>query len=168
MRVTQLVLNGAMVTAVAGCAILKGPEPEAPPAPSEVEEIREPDTELDRLLNYFQRIRKLAGAELGREHDSARLAFARTRSDFDRLRLAMVLSLPNTGINNDFRALELLEPMARNQNSTLRGLAFLISAFVQEQRRLGASVQGMQQKLDALKSLERSLIEREQAGQRPR
>lgn len=168
MRVMRLVLLGVSLTALAGCAVFKAPEPETPPAPTEVEEIRQPRTELDRLLNYFQRIRKLAGAELGREHDSARLAYTRTRSDFDRLRLAMVLSLPNTGFNNDMRALELLEPMVRNQNSNLHGLAFLMSAFVQEQRRLGGSVQGMRQKLDALKSLERSLIEREQAGQRPR
>lgn len=177
MRMVRLVLIGAIAVALAGCALLRGPEAEATPAPteaegtpapSEVEGIREPGAELERLLNYFQRVRKVPGPELGREHDSARVAFARSRSDFDRLRLAMTLSLPNTAFNDDGRALELLDPVVKNQNAPLHGLASLISIFVQEQRRLGQSVQGMQQKLDALKSMERSLIEREQAGRKRR
>jgi hypothetical protein len=119
-----------------------------------------PGAEAERLLEYFRHVRKLAGAELAREHEAARGAFQRTRSDPDRVRLAMLLSLPETPVNDDVRALELLEPLARNQNSALHGLALLLHTFVQEQRRLEKSVQGMQQKLDALKEMERSLIER--------
>ncbi|MBI4194395.1 MAG: hypothetical protein HY526_04885 [Betaproteobacteria bacterium] len=161
------------VLALAGCALLKAPEPEAPEPPAEeppavVETIRESVPELDQALKYFQRVRRLGGAELVREHDGARLSFARTRSDLDRVRLAMVLSLHGTGVSDDARALELLEPLVRSQNSALHGLAFLLQSFVQEQRRLGHGIQGMQQKLDALKSMERSLIEREQGGQRRR
>jgi hypothetical protein len=36
----------------------------------------------------------------------------------------------------------------------------MLGSHIQEQKRLNASVQGLQQKLDALKSLERSIIER--------
>lgn len=165
MRRVRFVLTGAIVLALAGCALFRGPEA---PAPSEVESAREPGTELERLLNYFQRIRKLAAPELGRENDSARVAFTRSRSDFDRLRLAMVLSLPSTAFYDDARSLDLLDPVVKNQNAPLHGLALLMSVYVQEQRRLGQSAQGVQQKLDALKSMERSLIEREQAGQRRR
>ena len=50
--------------------------------------------------------------------------------------------------------------MIRNQNSPLHGLAVLLQTFVQEQRRLEQRVHGMQQKLDALKAMERNLIER--------
>lgn len=168
MRRVRLVLIAAMALALAACALFKGPEAEAPPAPSEVESAREPATELERLVSYFQRIRRLAAPELGRENESARVAFARSRSDFDRLRLAMVLSLPNTSVYDDARSLDLLEPVVKNQSAPLHGLALLISVYVQEQRRLGQSAQAVQQKLDALKSMERSLIEREQAGQRRR
>jgi hypothetical protein len=117
-------LAGAIALALSGCALLRGPEAETPPTPAEVEAppapteaeaqpapsavesvrepaIREPITELERLLNFFQRIKKLPGPELGRENDSARVAFTRSRSDFDRLRLAMVLSLPNTAFTDD-------------------------------------------------------------------
>ena len=168
MSTTRFVLLGVITLALAGCALLRGPEAEAPETPGEVEEVRAEGTELERLLNYFQRLKKLTGAALGRENDSARVAFTRSRSDFDRLRLAMVVSLPNTPFNDDPRALDLLEPVAKNQNAPLHGLALLMSVFVQEQRRLGQSAQGMQQKLDALKAMERSLIEREQAGQKRR
>lgn len=188
MRVVRFGVLCAMVWAVAGCAVLKAPEREAPeppaePTPSEpeapevpvapqpplaLEPARTAQTELDQLLNYFRYLKRLTGVELGREHDNVRAAFGRTRLDFDRVRLAMVLSLPNTPFNDDARALELLEPLMKNESSKLHGLVSLMGAYVQEQRRLAASVQGLQQKLNALKSMERSLIEREQGGQKRR
>ncbi len=183
MRAARFAVLGVIALALAGCTLLKGPETEAPAeTPGEVEDARAAGTEVEQLLDYFQRLRKLRGAELGREHNNARVAFNRTRSEFDRVRLAMVLSLPNTAVSDDPRALELLDSMVRNENSTLRGLALLMSAYLQERRRLDGSVQSLQQsvqglqqnvqalqqKLDALKSMERSLIEREQAGQKRR
>jgi hypothetical protein len=132
---------------------------------------RLPPGDVERLLSYFEQIRKLPAAELGRENDSARAAFTRTRSDFDRMRLAIVLSIPNTALSDDQRAVDLLDPLVKSQNSSLRGLAFLVSAHLQERRRLESgmqslqqNMQGLQQKLDALMSLERSLIDREQAA----
>lgn len=126
--------------------------------------------EVDRLLSYFEQIRKLPASELSRENDTARAAFNRTRSDFDRVRLAMVLSVPNTAIADDQRASDLLDPVVKNQNSSLHGLALLMNTHLQERRRLESgmqhlqqNVQGLQQKLDALMSLERTLIDREQA-----
>lgn len=157
--------------AMVGCAVFRAPQDEPPAAPAEPE-VRAPPTpvepvrpvapvlESERLLEYFRQVRKLGGVELGREHEAVRVAYTRSRSDFDRLRFAMVLSLPETALNDAARALEMLEPMIRNQNSPLHGLAILLHAFMQEQRRLEKSVQGMQQKLDALKAMERNLIER--------
>jgi hypothetical protein len=40
----------------------------------------------------------------------------------------------------------------------------LLVAFIQERRRLGVELATVQQKLDALKSLERRLIERDQSN----
>jgi hypothetical protein len=121
--------------------------------------------DVKRALEYFRSLKRLAGADLAREHDNARAAFARTRSDYDRLRLALVLSMPDTAFNDESRALELLEPMTRNQNSALGDLALLVHAFVHEQRRLEHSLLGAQEKLDALKAMERTLMQREKAGQ---
>lgn len=162
-----IALLAAMLLALAGCGVLRsietgGTEPWIKP------DMPRPASDLESLLLYFQHVKQLPGVELNKEQEAARQAYSRMRSDFSRVRLAMVLSLPNTAFSDDARALELLEPMIRNQNSTLHSLAFLMNAYVQEKRRLGASAFGMQQKLDALKSLERSLIEREQGGQRRR
>ena len=71
-----------------------------------------------------------------------------------------VLSLPGTAFSDEPRALELLDPVARNVNGELNGLALLLATNLQERKRLDASAQGLQQKLDALRSLERSMIER--------
>lgn len=177
MSAIRAAASGALMFALFGCAVFKAPEAEPPAAPAEPEMPAEPEVpvpppavepvrpiapvhESERLLDYFRQVRKLGGVELGREHETVRVAYLRTRSDFDRVRLAMVLSLPETALNDETRALELLEPMVKNQSSPLHGLASLLHTFVQEQRRLEKSVQGMQQKLDALKVMERNLIER--------
>jgi hypothetical protein len=163
---------GALAALLAGCGALRGVEPgEAPP----VEEARPPAGDTERLLQYFGRLRRLPGAELAREHDAARADYGRARSDFNRVRYAMLLALPGAAFADEARALEVLEPVAKNAAAPLHGLAYLLAAFVQEQRRLAGSVQslrdsvqGLQQKLDALRSLERSLIERGESGGRKR
>ena len=148
---------------VAACGVIRGLEP-LEPAPWVQSGDSSPMSDAESLLLYFSHLRRLPGPDLGREHDVARLAHHRVRSDFNRIRLAMVLSLPNTAFFDDGRALELLEPAVRNQGGQLNGLALMLSSYLQEQRRLNANAQGLQQKLDALKSLERSLIERDSGG----
>lgn len=161
-----------LVAALAGCGVLRDREI-AGTEPWVKADAPRPVSDLDSLLLYFQHIKKLSGAELGREHDNARQAYTRTRSELNRVRLAMVLSLPNTPFNDEPLALELLEPVVKNPQASLHGLGFLLAAYIQEQKRLDGNVQnlqqnlhGLQQKLDALKSLERSLTEREQGGAR--
>jgi hypothetical protein len=119
-----------------------------------------PASDAEHLLTYFQQVKTLSGAELEREQEAARQAYARTRSEFNRVRLAMMLSLPQAAFNDDARALELLEPVSRSPGGQLQGLAYLLVAQLQERRRLESSLQGLEQKLNALKSLERSMIEK--------
>jgi hypothetical protein len=183
MNIARCAAACAFVAAMAGCAALKPepeqapapvesveppPEAEAPPsdpAPPEVAPARPPVVELERLLDYFRALRRLSAAELAREYENARSTFLRTRSDYDRVRLALLMSLPNTPFNDEARVLELLEPMLRSPGSMLQGLAALVHVMVQEQRRLEQNMGKLQEKLDALKSLERRLLEREKPGQ---
>jgi hypothetical protein len=159
----RAVLFPAGAAALGGCAvlqdILEGFDTREP-APWVQAGAPRPASDTESLALYFQHIRKLAAADLGKEHETARQAYAQSRTDFNRVRLAMVLSLPNSAFNDDGRALELLEAVAKNQSSRLQGLALLLSSHLQEQKRMNANLQGLQQKLDALKSLERNLIER--------
>jgi len=132
---------------------------EAPPPPRAPTIVYKP-SDVDILVNEFQRLRKLPGSDIAREQEAARQALLQSRSDTARVRYAMTLALPGTVPGDDARALETLEPVVRNGSSALNGLAVLLASYIQEQRRLGAQVQALQQKLDALRSLERSLSER--------
>jgi hypothetical protein len=150
----------ALVTcgALAGCSALPGPDAEVAPGTQAVP--AQPVDGADALLVYYQHLRKLSGGDLARELESARHAYVQTRTDYERVRFAMVLSLPGYTFSDDARALELLDPVSKNPTGQLQSLAYLLAAHLQERRRLDASAQGLQQKLDALKTLERSMIER--------
>lgn len=154
----HLVIIGLGCTALlAGCALLRETQE---PAPWVQSGMLQPASNADSLLLYFQHIRNLSSAELGKEYETARQAYAQSRSDFNRVRFAMVLALPGSANGDEGRALELLEPVSKNPNSRLSGLANLLISHLQERKRLDLTAQGLQQKLDALRSLERSLIER--------
>lgn len=138
-----------------GCGVLRtasvGQEPwvrQGGPAPA---------SDSESLLMYFEYTRKLAPAELAREHEAVRHLYTGSQSDFTRVRYAMLLSVPGGAASDDAHAIEVLEPLVRNTDAPLHNLAFMLSAQLQEQRR----AQGLQQKLEALKALEKNMLERE-------
>lgn len=158
-----VMLAGAALAA--GCAPLPTVEKDEPQRVEKQPAVVRPGTvpaqsDAESLLAYYQQVKGMSGVELSREHETARQAYVRSRTEFNRVRFALMLSLPNTTFSDDGRALELLEPVSRNFNGQLHGLASLLVAHLQERKRLDSNVQGLQQKLDALKSLERSMIER--------
>ena len=149
---------------LAGCTTMRPAEPVSPATPV-VEESRSDD--VAKVLAYYAQSRQLSGSELAREHEAARRALAKSRSDANRLRYALLLTLPGAPVTEETRVQELLEPVTRNGDSALRGLAALMMGFLQEQRRLETSAQGLQQKLDALLTLERNMS-RDSGGTRKR
>lgn len=168
MKRYALVLMTLVSLLTAGCGVLRSVEPEATPEPEAAPEpgaasepgVRtvgpRPVSDSESLLMYFEHVRKLSAAELAKEYETVRRLYARAHSDFNRVRYAMLLSVPGSAFSDDARALEALEPLLKNLDAALHNLAFVVSAQIQEQRR----GQGLQQKLEALKSLEKSLIER--------
>jgi hypothetical protein len=145
--------------ALAGCGLVRVAGP-LEPAPWVQAGDPQPASDAESLLIYFQYLRRLSGPEVSREHEAARRAYASARTDFNRVRLAMVLALSGYPFTDEARALGLFETVASHEGGRLQGLAALLAAGLQEQQRLAASAQGLQQKLDALRSLERSMIER--------
>ena len=153
-----------------------GPEPVAPPVAPQPSRA----SQVETLIAEYVRLRRLPGAELVREQEDARREFNQTRSDSARVRLAMALGVPGSAAGDEARALELLDPLVKTPGASLHGLAFLLSSYLHDQRRLAAqvnglqqnvqglqqNVQGLQQKLDAIKSLERSLSGRGEAARR--
>ncbi|HSG65884.1 MAG TPA: hypothetical protein VLD39_12825 [Gammaproteobacteria bacterium] len=128
--------------------------------PAPAIEMRRPVSDVESLLLYSRHLGRLKEDQLGRELEIARAAYAREGSEFNRVRLAMLLGQPNTPLTDNARALELLEPVVKNQTSEFSALASLLAAQLQERKRLDANTQDLQKKLDALKSLERSMMER--------
>lgn len=155
--------------AAAGCTPLPPKPREAPPAvagrpgskaPAATPAPTRAPSDVDNLLAFYQQMRALSPAEIERAHEAARIAYETARSDFNRVRYALMLMLPDTPFHDEARALNVLEPVVRTGSPSLQGFARLLVTHLHERRRLAASIQDLQQKLDALKSLERAMIER--------
>jgi hypothetical protein len=138
--------------------------------------------DVDRLLQYHQRVAALKGAELAREYDWVRLEFEKEATDVRRVQLAMMLSIPGTAFRDDAAAIGLLQPILKDRRqpvSNLRPLAQLLQGHILELRRVDDALQtqaaklrdeqrraeALQQKLEALLEMEMKMIEREQSAQ---
>jgi len=163
---------------LSGCAIVESAQP------LNVENEKKPAllttkaNEVALVLAFFQRIRGLPADSLAAEYVLATQALAKQRSDTNRLRLALLLSLPNTAFRDDGRATSLAEETLANKamDAELKPLALYIAAVAGEQKRQEDRYQAIsqklkeeerraearQQKLDALKTIEKDLINREQ------
>lgn len=113
-------------------------------------------SETDLLLAYYDHVRKLPPAELARETELIRRVYAKTKTDPVRMRYVMLLAASPGTNADDARVTELIEPVLKSQDANLRALASIVHAHWLEQRR----AQNLQQKLDALMSLDKTLIER--------
>ena len=135
--------------------------PQSQPAPPPV---NEEEQQALALLADLQRYAVDTGEDLKRELAAATVALARARNDPNRIRVALLLTLPAAGPPDDARALSLLEPVvAKSGNSSpLKQIAALLYTQIverarsvrEEQRRTAAA----QEKLDALRAVERSLL----------
>src|SRR5574340_110138 len=107
MNLLRIAFLTGLVAMLAGCVAMQGAETGEAKPQVKSEAPRPVSSDTESLLGYFQYIKKLPVAELGKEHDSARQAYTKARSEFNRVRLALVLSLPNTPLSDDSSALEL-------------------------------------------------------------
>ena len=136
-------------------------------------------SDADRVLLFYERLRAMKVSELNRELETARQAFESDKSDLNRLGLALLLSYPGTSFRDDSMAIALLNPVVKDKvtgASTLRPLAILLQTELMEIRRAEESAQqqaaklkdeqrrgeALQQKLDAILDMEMKMIEREQ------
>lgn len=144
-----------------------------PPALS-VPSAREPvleDTELIVLLADLQRYSNLPVDDVRREITSMTVLLGRQRTDGNRVRLAVLYTLSKATPQDDQRALQLLENVAKSTpgTPTVKPLALVLQAQItgrqravrEEQQKADAALQ----KLEALRQMERSLLrERARSG----
>jgi hypothetical protein len=107
-------------------------------------------SDLDRIAKFYDRLLPMKSGELARELDSSREAFEKDKSDFNRLQLALLLSLPGTTFRDDNAALALLNAFVKDKSpegSTLRPLAILLHSELLELRRSDEALQQQSAKL---------------------
>ncbi len=151
---------------VPGVVIVQTPAPSTPPAVPPVVQppVNEEEQQALALLADLQRYVSDPADDLKRELAGANAALARTRSDASRIRLAMLLTLPAAGPPDDARALSVLEPLVIKNGTgpPLKQIATLLYAQIVERSRIVREEQkrtaAAQEKLDALRAVERSLL----------
>src|SRR5262245_14115366 len=79
-------------------------------------------TEIERFFQYFMFLRSLPSDALGREYARQEFAFAQSHRAEDRLRLVLLLSLPDTDFGNRLYALELLQAYVNESEPHATGL----------------------------------------------
>ena len=146
------------------------PQPTITPESGTRESVPE-DTELIILLADLQRYGNLSADDVRREITTVTAVLARQRTDGNRVRLAVLYTLSRTTAQDDQRALQLLENVAKSTPGSpkVKPLALVLQAQISgrqravrdEQQKADAALQ----KLEALRQMERSLLrERSRSG----
>jgi hypothetical protein len=131
-----------------------------PPPSAEAEESRQ----AAEILASAQRVAALGADEQRKELGAATQAFNRDRSNYSRVKLGMLYALPGAAIQDDARALSLLEPVAGGPGA-LKALAGVVHAQVSERAKVQKRADQLKEQLDQLRAVERSIIERGQQSQ---
>jgi hypothetical protein len=133
----------------------------------------------DRVLRYYTCLGTLPASDVASEYHAVSLSFSETGSNSDRLKLAILLSLPDTEFHSTAAALNLVKNMPAGPEpvpSTLPDLALLLSVLLEQQQHADDSISELkkelsdekvhsdflQKKIDAVKDLEINLIHRDQ------
>lgn len=178
MRTILAALGCAVLT---GCAALNAPERGGPakvdkPAPvasvpAKLPERPDEGAQLASLLAGSRNFGSMKAEEQKQELNDANQSFNRDRSPYARLRLALLLSVPGTGVDDDARAATLLEPMTGTAAGAqpagpLQEMAVFLSNQLAERTRERKRTAQFKDQLDALRAVEKSLIERSQGKAR--
>jgi hypothetical protein len=164
--------------ALAACALVEPPprttpapvvEPTAPapkpPAPTPPAPTPAPAVEADEsrqvaeLLGYYQRVAGLGLEDQKRELATATQAFNRERSNANRVRLALMYSVPGTAMQDDARAAQLLEPIASGSGA-VRQFAGLVHAQVTDRLKTQKRADQLKDQVEQLRAIEKQLMER--------
>lgn len=163
---------------------LERPKPAPQPAAECVPRVVEITSGADELLQYYAGLRTRSTAALKLELDDVKKEFAATGQEAARLKLAMLYQLPHSPLRNENQSAQLLEPYTRGDVRSLgplRGVAQMLLAAIDQSRRQETALQAqiakvkdeqkradeLQRKLDALKDVERAMIQKDQ-GAKPK
>jgi hypothetical protein len=132
----------------------------APPPSAEDEESRQ----AAEILAGTLRIAQLGVDDQKKELGAAVQAYNRDRSGYSRVKLGMLYALPGAAIQDDARALSLLDSVPGGAGP-LKALAGVVQAQVAERVKVQKRADQLKEQLDQLRAVERSIIERGQQSQ---
>lgn len=130
---------------------------------------------VDDLMQYYAGLKKLSPSELAQAHQNMALEFSRTQSDASRMKLALLLWLPDTPFRDSDAALQLLDARPQQKGSGLESFAALFAAMLTEQAASANSMHQLEaqlkaekkqssdlkQKINAIKKMEKNMIRME-------
>jgi hypothetical protein len=122
------------------------------------------ENDVDALLRYHQRIKKMGPAELNKEYEQINQAYTQKKTEFGRVQLSLLLSSPNAPFRDDAMALTLLKDWLKDVKppySGLRAFGSFLTTLLEDMREKDRHADALQKKLDALKSMEKNLMQRE-------
>jgi len=164
------VVTTCLAMNIAGCAYMNSPggPAAARPAPASAvqgipADVRSSDG-VEGLVRYGALLHSLPAEAQEREYAQVAGALERNRNASDRIRMALLLSIPGASFRNDARARKYLEQVLddRGHNTRqYRDLARLLLATLDDRKQLESELtderrqrQELQQKLDQLKAIE--------------
>ncbi len=154
------------------------PQPDRTPAMVYCAPARE-NPKLGDIIRYYSHISALTLPDAANEYNAVSQNFSKNPNNTERIKLAMLLSLPNTAFHNTAAALDLLETWPNqptDSSSDLHDLAHLFGALLAQQRQTEETVndlgkalvnekmhsKSLQGKIDAIKAFEINQTHRDQ------
>jgi hypothetical protein len=164
---TRIAASLALTVALAGCANLWPGLVSTPGGNASARDERE-SKQVMELIGYAHRVAALPTEDQQRELNASSQIFSKDRGAYGRVRLALVLLLPGTAFCDEPKAAGLLEPLVSKDAAAgpMQQFAGLLYAQLNERVREQRRTTQLKEQLDALKEVERRIIEREQT--RPR
>jgi len=179
------------LASLVGCSTIPDQQPtipeqlpcQCPPPPESVM-----TCQMDDMMQYYESLRKLTSPELGKLYERVKQNFAQNKSDANRIRLVLLLTLPQTSFRDIPAAVNLLNESPRdiksnnssnannannsNNANNLQSFRNLLAALLADHQRLSNNAEEVSQKLkeeqkradmlqhqiNALKSMEKNLI----------
>jgi len=159
------------ISALAGCADFSTPGAGSGGSGAPWGRENRESRQVIELIAYTQRVATLQADEQQRELNASTQMLSKDRGAYGRVRVALLLALPGTAFNDDTRAASLLESLAgagvsESPPGPMQQFAGLLHAQISERLREQRRTVQLKEQLEALKAVERNIIEREQA--RPR
>lgn len=129
---------------------------------------------LDAFMQYYDTLAGLSGTALFSEYQNASLEFSRSGNDLDRVKVGVLLALPNTSFRDLQASLNFLNT-AVIKDPGLKSLAGMFGAVLLQEQQSDNAVrdlaqmlkdekkrsESLQGKIDAIKTMEKSFILRD-------